>query len=858
MSTSDDDMKVCCQKLISIFLCLLVLVGSVSAVAVASTDSPYPDGVTPEQALNAVGGTDKLINAILPSVMGTELKAALTSGLYTNEAVSSTLVSTYSALSEQGDVLSYISLDASPKGVSAHLREYPRIAGMLYACDSWDQVDLAGADWGVKDKYSFARALATCFNPFNDILYTLLCSGTFEINSFITIEGADGYSNAIVPMLNALKCGDVLSSADFKARADKNRTSMVENIILPVLTTIENSLSQPMDSFTEILPSFADFAVNGEFDACIEKLLEPVTSNPLVEIATLLKIFDLSSFNLDLEQMLNDMLSGDGASGSIKAAAIDMTALAACGSKNGNVFVADKGRAYVVIMRWLVDTMKLNGGSLPAVEGMDTAFITDLLGKNTDDIVKTVIMLFAPTAIGEAQAMVFPAYTAKTVTYTPNLTQKDYEKALNELDELLDEFVKEGGTANSMGEVIAAMVYTPVNVNEIVKGIYVELDKNGLVAMLNIIGVDASPKGVASMLTDKKHAAAAALLSQYESWADVPFNKLDWGFNYGSRKGFQSALTASLRPLLPLLRMLLADEDIVILDSITLAGADGYNTAVIPLLEGLGCKSYYIKDYEAYKKDAAGDGVLNNVLNPVLNLIDEICMKPVYGITEALPNLIYFVNSGSIEKCIANLMLPVTALTDKFSGVIDVNMDASSLNLKIDVNSLLDGLLSSSGMKMAKLDVNGIAALGTPVQKQSKSVINGKSSNYTYIDSDNTAVLITLLRFLAETIKQPGNEDLLMGLMASGEDAGMYSSYSSSLSEQFNSMSVDELVEWLYNLFFKERAKIQIVVKDDYKPTIIFEDGKSDTRWLYVVAAYLGACLIVGAILFFNRKRLYR
>lgn len=852
-------MKKCCKKLLSVLLCLLVLMGSVSAVAIASTDSPYPDGVTAEQAQAAVSGTDRLINALLPTMMGADLHTALTQGLYTNEAVSSTLVSIYSALSEQGDTLSYIGLDASPKGVSSYLGNYPRIAGMLYACDSWEQVNLTNADWGVTDKVTFARALANCFNPFNDILYTLLCSGTFEINSFIKIEGADGYSNAIVPMLKSLKCGDILSSADFKAQADKNRSSMIENIILPVLTTVENSLSQPMNSFTDILPSFADFAVNGEFDACVAKLLEPVTGNPLVELATLLKIFDLPSFDLDLEQMINDMLSGEGTDGAFKVAPIDMKSLAACGSKNGDMFVADKGRAYVVIMRWLVDTLKLNGGSLTAMGGgADTTLITDLLKKDTDAIVKTVIMLFAPTTLGEAQAMVYPAVTPKSVTYTPNLTQKDYEKALNELDDLLDEFVKEGGTANKMGEVIASMIYTPDNVNAIVKALYVELDKNSLVETLKIMGIDASPKGVALMLTDKKHASAVKLLSQYESWADVPFDKLDWGFSYGSRKGFQNALTSSLRPLFPLLRMLLAGEDIVLLDSITLKGADGYNTAVIPLLEGLGCKPYYIKSYESYKKTASGDGVINNVLDPALNLIDEICMKPVYGITEAIPNLVYFVNSGSIEKCIANLMLPVTALTDKFSGIIDVKMDASSLNMKIDINSLLEGMLSSTGMKMAKLDVNSLASLGTPVQRQSKSLINGKASTYTYIDSDNTAVLITILRFLAETIKMPGNEDLLMGLMASGEDAGMYGSYSTQLSEQFASMSVDELVEWLYNLFFKERVKIQIVVKEDYKPTIIFEEGKKDIRWVYGLVAYLGVCLVVGAVIFFNRKRLYR
>lgn len=852
-------MKDCFKKLISVLLCLLVLTGSVSAVAIASTDSPYPDGVTAEQALNAVNGTDKLINALLPAMMGSDLSSALTQGLYTNEAVSGTLVGIYSALSEQGDTLSYIGLDASPKGVSSYLGSYPKIAGMLYACDTWDQVNLTNADWGVTDKVTFARALANCFNPFNDILYTLLCSGTFEINRFIKIEGADGYSNAVVPMLKSLKCGELLSSADFKAQADSNPTTMVENIILPVLTTVENSLSQPMNSFTDILPSFADFAVNGEFDACVKKLLEPVTGNPLVEIATLLKIFDLPSFDLDLEQMLNDMLSGEGAEGQLKTAPIDMKALAACGSKNGDVFVADKGRAYVVIMRWLIDTLKLNGGNLSSVGGnIDTTFITGLLEKDTDSIVKTVILLFAPTQMGEAQAMVYPSVTPKSVTYTPNLTKEDYDKVLKEIDDLLDEFVKEGGTADKMGEIIASMIYSPDNVNMLVQGIYVEFDKNGLVEMLKVMGIDASPKGVAAGLTEKRFASAVKVLSTYDSWADVPFNSLNWGFGYGSRTGFQAALTGALRPLFPLLRMLLAGEDMVLFDSITLTGADGYNTAVIPLLEGLGCQPYYIKSYDSYKNNASGDGVLKNVLDPVFNLIDEICAKPVYGITEALPNLVYFVNSGSIEKCIGNLMLPVTALTEKFSGIIDVKMDASSLNMKLDINSLLDGMLLSSGMKMAKLDVNILASLGTPVQRQSKSVINGKGSTYTYIDSDNTAVLITLLRFLAESIKMPGNEDLLMGLMSSGEDMGMYGSYSASLSEQFASMSVDELVEWLYNLFFKERVKVQIVVKEDYKPTIIFEEREKDTRWVYGLVAYLGISLVVGAIIFFNRKRLYR
>ncbi len=850
------------KKIISIILCLFVAATSFSAVAAASGKSAYPDGITPQQARNAVDGTDKLINALIPAMLGTDLKTALSVGIYTNESVSNTLVSIYSSLSEQGDTLSYIGLDATPKGVALYLGNYPRIAGMLYGCDSWEQVDLSGADWGVTDKESFATALSACFNPFNDILYTLLCSGTFQINSFIKIQGDDGYTNAIVPMLKSLKCADILPASDFKAQADIDPSSMIKNIILPVLTTVENSLSQPMNSFTDILPSFADFAVNGEFDACVEKLLAPVTSNPLVELAVLLKIFDLSSFDLDLEQMLNEGFAGNQGDQALRIAEIDLKSLAACGSKNGDAFVADKGMAYVVVMRWLIDTLKLNNGNLSALGGnmnvgTDTAVLSEFLSKDTDAIVRTIILLFTPSQIGEAQAMVYPSVTPKSVSYTPNLTKEDYEKVLKELDGLLDDFVKEGGTANKMGEVIAAMIYTNENVNALLKGVYGAFDENGLVDMLKLMGVDASPKGVAAGLTEKSYSSAVNILTQYDKWSDVPFNKLSWGFNYGSRKGFQGAITSALRPLFPLLRLLLAEEDIVILDSITITGADGYNTAVIPLLEGLGCQSYYIKNYDAYKRSIDGDGVLKNILDPVFNLLDEVCAKPVFTLTEVLPNLIYFVNSGSVDRCIQNLMLPVTALTDKLSGVVDVNTDTSALGLELDINKMLDSMLSSSGMKMAKLDVNSLAALGTPVQKQSKSLINGKKTTYTYIDSDNTAVLITLLRFLAETMKIPGNEDMLMSSMA-GSEGGMYGDYAASISEQFASMTVDELIEWLYNLFFKERVKAQIIVKEDYTPTIIFEQEKGDVRWLYGVGAYLGISLVIGAIIFFNRKRLYR
>ena len=114
---------------------------------------------------------------------------------------------------------------------------------------------------------------------------------------------------------------------------------------------------------------------------------------------------------------------------------------------------------------------------------------------------------------------------------------------------------------------------------------------------------------------------------------------------------------------------------------------------------------------------------------------------------------------------------------------------------------------------------------------------------------------MSLLRVLAKTMKLPGNENLLVGSMGSGNDA--FSTYSSSIGEQFAEMTEDELIEWLYNLLFKERAQIEIVVDDDYVPTIIYKEAPKSHTALYILGGYTLVAAVIGAIIFFNRKRLY-
>lgn len=848
-------MKKYLTKLIVLVLCLVVMCSPVLSVSALGVKGDYPDGVTAEEALAAVGGTDRLLNSAVPLLTGSNLQNLVKPMIYSSETLSSVLLQMYLSFEAEGTDLSTVGIDTSVNSVANALSQYPEVSERLKNYTSWSEVDLTGVNWGVRDKNGFAEAFGAMFSPFNDVLYMLLSSGTLKI-SFIKINGADGYSNAVVPMLNALKCPDIIPAQQFHAEASTNKNSMVKNIILPILSFLEKTLDAPAATLTDSLPSFAYFSESGEMEKCMDSLMSPIKSNPLFEIATLLNLFDAEMFTFDIETIMGTLTSGMG---DFKMAELDMVSLSKCGTHNGTTFVSDQGKAYVVVMRWLVETLKLNPdlfNQLPGatVDKTTGDFMKNILSKDTDKIVGTIILLFSPKDPQGAEAMVYPDVNRVNVQYTPNLQKEDYERALGEMDDLLDDFVKEGGSYRNVESMLTSAIYSEANINSLLVGIYGAFEENGLTDVLLLLGVDATPKGVAAQLSESEYANASSALKKAKKWSDVSFDNIDWGFYTGSRKGFENTLVAVLRPLYPVLRVLLADEDMVVLDSITIKGADGYNTAVIPLLEALGCDSGDILTYEKYKKHSDTDRVMKDILDPVFDLVDDICEKPVDTLTTKLPNIVYFLNSGSLEKCIGNLLLPITSFTETLSGVYDMGVDMTSLTSELDMNKLLGSMLESTGMKVAEFDINTLSGMGTPEKRTSKQVVDGKNTQYTYIVADKTDVFMSLLRVLARTMRLPGNENLLMGSMGSNAS---FETYSASLTEQFENMSEDELIEWLFNLFFKERVKAEIVFDEEYSPTIIYKDAEKSYIWLFALCGYLGLCAVVGIIIYANRKRLY-
>ena len=849
-------MKKTIKKILCIICACAVLFSAFSTAVFAA----YPSGITAENCAVALKGTDALVNNAVPALTGQTLESLLKGMLYNSDTLSSLLKGFYASMQQSSSEISLLGIDTSVSAVAAGLTEYPEVCAALSGASDWNGVDLNGVDWGVTDREGFAKAVGCSFSPLNGILYMLLCGGSYKLASLITIKGnANGYQNGIVPILKAAGCEDFMPQSDFTAAAAENKNSMVANILLPVLTKLENSLDEPATELTAMLTNLAYFNECGGFKSSMQALLSPVLDNKLVEIAVFLKILNLDE-TFDLNNMVNNIISQAPADSGITVPEVDLHALAACGTVSGTTFTADLPAAYCEILRWLCELLKLNSAKLPELlaqgEGMKLpeGMLDSFLAKDTDKLTAAVIRLFDPADLPAPAAMVYPAHTPLTVAYTPNLTKENYDKVLDEIDGILDQLVKDSFGYSSVYSFLASSVYTNENINTLLISVYGEIEKQGFADALKLLGMDISPAGVAAKLTEGGYSDARSTLKKAGKWSDVKMNGVSWNFYNGSRVGFENALTAVLRPLFPALRMMLAGEDLVILGGIKLKGGDGYNTAVIPLLEALGCDEDSIPAYEQYRRYYDTDGVIKEILMPVFDLLDEVFERPVYTLTGILPNIMYFLNSGSVEKCLENLLLPLTALADTFSMDMGALGDTSALTEKLDVSALAGSLTADLGLKLAKFDINSLSGYGTAKKLKSKTVLDGKNAERTYIEADKTAVLMVLLRFIAETLQTPGNENLLAGSMG-GE--GAMAQYSSGIFKELEGMTPDELIEWLYNLLFKERAKVVIEKDDDYTPHIVFQQQKKDYTVVKIAGGVAAFELVLGIVLYLNRKKMF-
>ncbi len=860
------------KSILCLLLSLCVLFAACTPCLAAVS---YPQGVTNESAAEAAEKTDRLIESAVYEFEKTSLTHLVTETLFESSTLSKLLCGIYSSLWESRDTLSKLGIDVTPAGVAKHLSDYPSVEAPLSKALDWSEDDLKNAKWNVYDKYDFASAIAAMLAPFNDVLYTVLCGGTYKVG-VIRINGSKAYETGLVPLLEALGCTWNERPGTFYAQADGNKNSMVWDITISVFSMLEDVLSRPAMKLSEMLPNLAYYIKDGGLESSVDELLKPFS----LHIGNLVSLFSGSQmlsllmflqspqkYTTNFSENINTVLADMTAQSEIKLADIDLDVLKACGTQSGSKVTANIGESFTLTAEWLIDTLKLNTDKIQSLlkgnENMEAVLpmLEGLLKKDTGEIFKMLVTLLTSKKGEEVDyEWTQKDFSATQVQYTQNLGKDKFERVLKGIDKVIGEFMIEFAGGKSLKSTLRNTIYSGDVIAKLTKSLYTALSDEKLSQATGILGISVSPDAVAGHLRKSGHFSAASYLSGCYNWKSVNEKTFSAFFRSGSRNDFESALTAVLMPLEPLFEMLFANGTLTVLNAITIPGTNGYNSAVIPILEALGCPEKNILTFKQYEKCKGSNKIIGAVLSPVLDLVDKICAKPVYTLTDIIPNLVYFVSNGSLFQCVENLTKPLFSMLESFGiSVSSLGFDFEELKKTdiLDEVSKMVPEIAKDTIKLKKPDLRSLASMGTLVKVQSKRTYAGKAASVYAVKSEQTAVLITLLRYIIGATKEPENTKLIGAIMTpqEGSDSNMFAQYSSGIGDQMASQTTDETIEWLYKLFFRERAVAATTEPFVYDKPIIYQSEEKTNKVTVAFPIILVAVALI-AIAIIRRDRI--
>ncbi len=180
-------------------------------------------------------------------------------------------------------------------------------------------------------------------------------------------------------------------------------------------------------------------------------------------------------------------------------------------------------------------------------------------------------------------------------------------------------------------------------------------------------------------------------------------------------------------------------------------GTNGYENAVIPLLEAFLCDDVvtydeYISDYEDAK-----DNLIIDVLNPIVGLVNKVLEAPGSTLTAILPNLAYFIDSNGLAQAVSNLLAPITSKKGVI-GILKKNgIDVDKLIKQIAGKSLGKVVTDALGvnvklnLKLTDLSKCNIQDIVLPLVKSilKKNKINIKIPSFTFKDIASHGKIVT-------------------------------------------------------------------------------------------------------------------
>lgn len=541
----------------------------------------------------------------------------------------------------------------------------------------------------------------------------------------------------------------------------------------------------------------------------------------------------------------------------------------------------------VLQIRQIIDLLKVVIDNPSMSQLLD--MISRLTKKDLLNIIHAVI---AKTTDPTTAYWTFLQYVQEKTTgfyYPAGVTAQDASDAVGDLDTMVTSVIGllaglDVVKQDNLKDLVSSLIFTNANLTKLASTLYGAIDPYK--DYLGYAGIDVSKKGVAKLLTDgsygKTYSSAAKAIKKAKSWKKL--GNINWGFTDGSAKaqqGFVNGLAAILRPLDGVLSLLLAGDDLAVgqiltdlvknlnfgsskdtvqlkngnlririkgsdkysktsvleinlykviedVKSLSIYGGNGYESAIVPLLEALECPN--VKTYKQYKADIkkSTDSVLTDVLNPIVGFLNKVLDAPFDTLTAVLPNVAYYIDNNGLAQLVNNLLSPVTSLLPvlKKNGVDveviikalagkslnDLVKDALGVNIHLNLNHLnkcdiqnaivplVNKLLKSKkiNIQLPKIDWGALASHGTVSTVKSAAKNSEGYYNRKHVTANQGETLIAVLRYVANLLTKniSGLKSILGGIDAIKD----YKSIINAVLDQIGTSSADQIIRALFYL----------------------------------------------------------
>lgn len=329
-------------------------------------------------------------------------------------------------------------------------------------------------------------------------------------------------------------------------------------------------------------------------------------------------------------------------------------------------------------------------------------------------------------------------------------------------------------------------------------------------------------------------------LSTYAQYADLAEDEvLDFGFEDGDKDGFVNALVDLLAPLQGVIDFILADKDLALLGGdVVLKGYNGYDSAIVPILEALGATPEALQD---------GDNVLAAVISALVAKVESL--DSVDAILNLIPGVLYFIKSNGLTTAVRNLLQPVLVILETIDPIYALNLGelisglTKDLGFTINLDDLSFGAIFDILGGVVDLDLTELEEIIDDVCEvivgeaytSASSVIGKNGKRGAYGEYFDAADLVTvLLSFALSWLQEGDNANDIVNLIAGddAEKAEEIAKYINGAIVIINGIDPEyESINWAYNFpdgfdeaIFESGITIQPTINTITYPTNWTED----------------------------------